>query len=46
LSIIAREREIIIKKLKEKELLEEEVGLLFTTNKRRNYKLRDKENSC
>jgi hypothetical protein len=37
LSTVAKKREIIIKKPKEKELMEEEIGLLFTIDMRRNF---------
>jgi hypothetical protein len=36
MSTSTKRREIIIKKPKERELLKEEIGLLFATNKRRN----------
>jgi hypothetical protein len=36
LSTVAKRREIIIKKPKEKELMEEEIKLLFTADMRRN----------
>jgi hypothetical protein len=37
MSTSTTKREIIIKKPKEKELLKEEIGLLFTIDKRRNF---------